>query len=294
MAKQEFMLKCGYEDGFEPKDLDYEKVDEIMDFLLEADLDDKQIPVKSDLQDIINGTEAFFAKHFTSLHSVLTVPKSNAGLYSLINPKPDSKENKEISVEVVEKSPFLIPVILRKDHSFQASIRKQEYNLGYDIGRFSPFIITNISLAKPFSMYSHVSYAHEIMHSQVDSVKGAVKNYHNLEVLSIFLEKLRALSLNTEVFREVEKRRLFFLGCSLRNFYTEYDNLDYVYYVSTLLAESLFDLYMNSCDEGRSIIMTYIDMIIAGELTLEEMLDNLGITLDNSLNVSAIQRNLSL
>ena len=137
-----------------------------MDFIIDADLDIRIPEAKCKLQNIVNKTEAFYSKNFASLHSVLTVDRANPEIYTLNNPKYAS-EISEYAFEVKEQSPFRIPIILRKEDSIRASIRKHEIVSSEDFGKFSPFAITNVNLTKPLTLLTYVYYAHEIMHCQV-------------------------------------------------------------------------------------------------------------------------------
>ena len=63
--------------------------------------------------------------------------------------------------------------------------------------------------------------------------------------------------------------------------------------LSEMQAEALFDMYLNSSESDKKVIMDYIQLVIDGEITLEEFLEGFGITIESSLNATAMKRNLS-
>ncbi len=290
MEKEKDFLKCCYKTGFVPKKVD-SRASNIFTFLCENNLANNPHYVRTNLKNVINSTAAFYSEAFESLHSVLTISKSTPEIYSIINNNVSELLQKPFVFK--EYSPFEIPIILKSGNPFYGSIIRTGIQ-GLDINPYSPFIITHINLSKPFSTYTIPCYTHEIMHSQVDTIQGAVTDYHNLEVLPIFMEKLNAYFAGSKVFHEIEKARLYCLLNSMSKLIEEDNNRDYIYYSSTLKAEKLFDMYVNSSDSDKKVIMDYIQMIINGEISLEEFLEGFGITLESSLDTQAMKRNLHL
>ena len=291
MEKRDSLIKCGYECGFAPKKFD-SRIEDISSFLMATDLESKPFYIQANLKRIINLTEAFYSQCFTSLHSVLSLDKTDSSLY----PSLQSQNNiPPQSFVVREYSPFRIPIILKNGYTFSSSMVLHGFKCPREeLGGLNPVVVSQINLKKPFTDFSFICYAHEIMHSQIDTLYGAVKDYHNIEVLPIFIEKLMAYALDLDVFHEIEKERLYFLCVSIRNMFDDKtDNTSFKYYYSTLKAEALFDMFINSSENDRKVIMDYIQMIINGEITLEEVLDGFGITIESSLNLNAIKRNLS-
>lgn len=290
MEKKESLLKCGYEYGFTPKKVD-SRIEDIISFLMSTDLQSIPFHVQTNLKNIINMTEAFYSHCFTSLHAVLSLDKSDSSLY----PSLQSQNNIPKSFVIREYSPFRVPIILKNGYPFNSSMVLHGFKCPREeLGCLSPVVISQINLKKPFTDFSFICYAHEIMHSQIDTLYGAVKDYHNVEVLPIFIEKLMAYGLDPRIFHEIEKERLYFLKIAIRNMFDDInDNTSFKYYYSTLKAEALFDMYLNSSESDRRVIMEYIQMIINGEISLEEVLDGFGITVESSLDLNAIKRNLS-
>ncbi len=293
MAKEDILLKCGYETGFDPERLD-SKTRQILDFLSTNNLGNTPHFVKTSLKEIKYRTSAFYANFFASLHSVLSIPKNLPEIYPIMKYKNNEPKDGKTYIEGREYSPFEIPIILKKDKwpFYGAVATKWMENI--DLQLFNHWIIIHIDLFKPFSTYSLPCYAHEIMHTQVDTIHGALTNYHNKEVLPIFMEKVIAYDLGLPIFHEIERARLTNLLYSLASLYHNPDNCNYAYYYSTLIAEQLFDLYINCSENEKKIIKAYIQMIIEGKISLEKVLDNLDVTTESDLVINAMTRNLHL
>ena len=66
----------------------------------------------------------------------------------------------------------------------------------------------SIDLGHKTNEMTGVCYVHEIVHTEVESLKGIVREYYNSEVLSIFTELLYASSRSPELFKETLKNRI--------------------------------------------------------------------------------------
>ena len=51
-------------------------------------------------------------------------------------------------------------------------------------------IFNSVELSIYKTKFSYLTYIHELVHSQVDSVKYNIENYYNSEIASIFMELL--------------------------------------------------------------------------------------------------------
>lgn len=153
----------------------------------------------------------------------------------------------------------------------------------------------SIDLGHRTCSMSSVCYVHEIIHTQLESLKGIVRDYYNGEVLSIFMELLYAEETNPILYRETLKNRinLFILEYdSLFNYINGGINKELVkwhnvisckYIVSTLKAFNLYSKYVREDEIGKSNILYLVQKVISGVNSLEEMLEELDITYDNSL-----------
>ena len=165
---------------------------------------------------------------------------------------------------------------------------------------------TGINLSKSITDITTASYIHEITHSQVESNKTVVDEFHNAEVLSIFNELFYAYKYDITLFNFLLLNRLNGLFMSFDSIYAlktsksrkniiqgkEYSDFDYhtdvKYLTSTLKALKLLADYI---DKGNSSFITHqIDRVFEGQRTVEDCLSDLNITLDNSLNPDNVKK----
>ena len=126
-------------------------------------------------------------------------------------------------------------------------------------------------------------YSHELIHSQLQSNRGIVKYYENLECLSYFVELVVALELSEdeEVLKLMEKFikvELIKLISELETF-KEKDNLYDTgkYLISTIKAIKLFILYYKGSPFMRLDMLSKMQKIFDGEMYLEDFLDTYSI-----------------
>lgn len=154
----------------------------------------------------------------------------------------------------------------------------------------------SIELGNKVNDMTGVCYVHEIVHTQLESVKGIVREYYNSELLSIFMELVYAYEKGVVLLRETLKNRInMFLTefHSLYNFLygsdTTEDGLWHnviacKYIVSTVKAFHLFSNYYLGDEIERNNILWEIQSVFSGKKKLEDILDILGITYQNSLD----------
>lgn len=153
-----------------------------------------------------------------------------------------------------------------------------------------------IELGNKTNDMTGVCYVHEIVHTQLESVKGIVKDYYNSELLSIFMELVYAYEKGLVLLREALKNRInMFLTefHSLYNYLTDpnisedglwHNVIACKYIVSTVKAFHLFSNYYVGDEVEKNNILWEIQSVFSGRKTLEEVLEIFGITYDNSLN----------
>jgi hypothetical protein len=152
---------------------------------------------------------------------------------------------------------------------------------------------------KPNDM-TGVCYVHEIIHTQLESVKGIVKDYYNSELLSIFMELVYAYEGGVVLLREALKNRINMFLTEFHSLYNYLANLEVTedglwhnviackYIVSTLKAFNLYDMYSKENEFGKSNIIWSVQKVFSGIITLENMLNELGITYQNSLDAEHV------
>lgn len=157
---------------------------------------------------------------------------------------------------------------------------------------------SHIMLGRNISKLSACTKVHEIVHSQLEMNKGSVTNYLNKEVLTIFFEKLAALELHEDDSMLIKSetmryRNLFEYIVMLKyNNFTYTEKVDASMFInSILLADILFDTYINGDEILKLEIMKDIQTIFDGNMTLEEMLGKYDITI-NKVSIDAIKKKL--
>ena len=150
-------------------------------------------------------------------------------------------------------------------------------------------LFVSISLGRDLDLLSITTYAHEIMHTQLNSMYGYTDDFRNKEVLSIFLEMLVALDLDNtrNLLRGQIAMRCKDLECALSDILTynifasdeeyilTYDRLVNAssYITSTFKAMFLFDKYLSFIRNSKKRQMIYtIQDVIDGKIQLEELL----------------------
>lgn len=128
-------------------------------------------------------------------------------------------------------------------------------------------------------------YAHELTHTQLQSNRGIVKYYENLECLSYFVQLIVGLELSEdedtlrmmEKFIKVELIRLI-TGIEKNMAKNDDDLYDTGKYLnSTIKALKLFILYYNGSELMRLDMLKRVQKIFDGDMYLEELLDYYGI-----------------
>ena len=154
----------------------------------------------------------------------------------------------------------------------------------------------SVELGNKINDMTGVCYVHEIVHTQLESVKGIVRDYYNSELLSIFMEFAYAYENGLVLLREALKNRInMFLTefHKLYNFLNGSYNIDdglwhsvisCKYIVSTVKAFHLFCNYYIGDETVKNNILWEIQSVISGKKTLEDALDILGITYQSSLD----------
>lgn len=198
----------------------------------------------------------------------------------------------------VDIDPFELPVRLVNEPYYYGNVSLLT-NLSDDEHFLSnmKLFFKSIELGHRTNEMTSVCYVHEIIHTQIESLKGIVKDYYNSEVLSIFMELVYAGSKDDKLFRETLKNRINLFLLEFQNLFNYLVNDDSVnigskwdtvisckYIVSTLKAFHLYDVYDRENEFGKSNIIWMVQKVISGINSLEEILNELGVTYDSSLD----------
>ncbi len=258
-------------------------------------------------------TKRFFKTRF-KLHKILV--GNDKKIYKKLNNKTfDSFEDvvKAYEATCALVSPFKIPVFYNHDELVEdGQIAEESYPAPLNINlienelRKCKIIFKSIILKGTPTKLTPGTYIHEITHSQLNSVKGAIKKYYDSELLSIFLE-------NVYFIEECEKE--MFIINTLERIMSILNEIAYVkaydkneiskeqkyeffnsckYLISTIKAYHLLSIYRD-CDEfGKKHIISRIQEIFDGKYTLEELLTEFNITYYNSLEPETLKKSFAI
>ena len=154
-----------------------------------------------------------------------------------------------------------------------------------------------INLSKNNTIFNAAAYIHELVHTQVLKNPNTLTNFYNSEVLSIFIELVVSRTINKETFDNMMRYRF-------ENVYECIVDLSYVgeyvytfdkltqfrcYLSSSLKALHLYDIYRNSSRERRIEILSLVEDVFRNQMTVEQFLDMMHITYDNSKDVGMVK-----
>ena len=269
------------------------------------ELDDKLLRVGEYLDDIFDKEFSIkydFKNNQITFHKVLLEKESE------VKKVLDDFDNKDIKTygELYERiidatkfsSAYNIPIKYRDvDDYMYGSLFWRLYSLNNEdfLSIMNP-IFNSVELSIYKTKLSYLAYIHELVHSQVDSVKYNIENYYNSEIASIFFERVAALQYDSTLLELCTLERYQSLLGSICNLLDSKDIekniISSTYIISTLKAEKLFDIYLESNDITRSIIMNKMQMLMDGKTTLENILKEMDITIENSSDVNILKKHL--
>lgn len=149
-----------------------------------------------------------------------------------------------------------------------------------------------INLAPTITEQTSTSYVHEITHSQLDHQIGVIKEFYHAEILSMFNELFHASILDSEenILRLNDSRRLYEMKILTQSLlhpsaFTREDLLlDSQYLISDLKAYNLFIKFYYGNETLKEEIISDIQSVFDGYMTVEDLLDKYNITLANSID----------
>lgn len=166
-------------------------------------------------------------------------------------------------------------------------------------------IFREINLSQTTSEHTSASYIHEITHTQLDRLKHSIREYYNLEVLSIFNELFHASILDEDehLLRLNDSRRIYEMSITAQELRDHHDGkspmdrdelLDCCkYLVSGLKAYSLFIKFYYGEEELQNEILDDVQAVFDGYLTVEELLLKHEITYESSQNKQRLTKYFS-
>lgn len=161
-------------------------------------------------------------------------------------------------------------------------------------------VYTNIDMPQLYNFKKCIICNHEIMHSQIRGY-GSITNMQNSELLCFFIEFITALKLDPSchVFRALLHQHFTDLRNNLEFLkkhpaLTSLDTLISVsaYVISEIKNARLFNLYYNGNTEIKDKIISLLQMVIDGNKSIEDVLQELDITYENSATPDTLKRML--
>lgn len=235
------------------------------------------------LRSVLKKSYQFFERYY-ELHKVPYEEVRKIGKY-------------ELSIEGM-RSPFRLP-IRRVDEDVYYGL----LNEFVIFGEKPRWVFRHVELPKKITEVSTLSYVHEITHSQDNHIYGSIKNYYNTEVLSIFNELLCAGSMDDGgrllYLNDVVRLHNLRFGIQTLQDYRDKEDefrdqlLEGSCYVeSTVKAYNMYMDYIEGDRRTREYIILMIQKVFDGEITLEQCLEVLDVTYQNSLNSKRLAKYL--
>ena len=227
----------------------------------------------------------YFLDHFYKLHKIPIYRGLSLG---------------KIFVEYTRKlHPYYLPLFEGEKNIWDSSIleKPSENIFGKKYISFVGIILPN-----PSSEITSSIYTHEIVHSQLDSLRGSILNYYNSEVISMFVELVHAYYLGEEekILKQYEFRKRVetkLLIEDLDNYYKGELKKDYFeiiedckYIVSNLIAFNLFSKFYFGSDKIKNEMIFQVQKIFDGEITVEDYIKMFDSQYENSLDVKTLNK----
>ena len=274
------------------KDLYFKKLNQedkkILHYLKKINLDrkidlDKEFNLDNMcLKELIDVAKYYISKCFT-LHDVMIEKKNSTFNIAKVNGK---NLNLEWNKSLESINPYDIPIEIDGGISREVSGMAYFAPIKHDIFNNANFKFENVSidfimLGRDLNLLTVPTYAHEMMHAQLETKRTYTNDYQKREIIPIFVELLIANCLKTKIVDNWKMMRLY----DYLHYLMDYDSrantdrkkienvYNFCYITSISKAIELFDNYVNaSCCEKRKIIYGVQD-VLDGKITIEELLE---------------------
>lgn len=256
----------------------------ILKYLSKIDFDRKINLDDLYLKELIDITKYCFSKYF-NIHNVMREKEELPFDMKKVN---ENRVISEWNKNLESINPYSIPIRLEEGESFNVSSMLAsipvEYAYYYNPNiKFENLSINLITLGKDLNLLTVPTYAHEIMHTQLEDKRTYTNDYQNIEIIPVFVELLIANYLDTKIIDKVKMLRLndllsylIIINDYFRNINTveEIENVYYSSYVNSInKAIELFDNYVNASCSGKRKIIYGIQDVLDGKTTIEELLE---------------------
>lgn len=203
---------------------------------------------------------------------------------------------------------FKIPISYVDNSPFYGTVSQHLNICGYkEFLQNMKLYIKRIKLSKQITNVTGMCYVHELIHTQLCRERGMIRDFKNVEVLSIFMELVYCLegSFDEKDLIYLIKRRIDYFILEfykLFQYYFENDGkirkidalLSSKYVESIAIALQMFIIYIDISLLEKKVILESIQKVFDGDICLEDMLNNYGLSLEKSLNKDNINRLLKI
>lgn len=244
-----------------------------------------QIPEKKDtIRNTRNSTIDFYESFFT------------------LNRTPFIVEKKYGPIKIEKRGdihPFGLPIKKVKDvDTFFGSLNE----VMFLTEPYPTMYYKSVSLCEKPTEITKLAYTHEIAHTQLNYVRGLIREYYNTEVISILLETIHAFEADPSerllyVHDSNRLRDLSYIIKELDKYHTKTDEEiknvlieGSLYLQSTLEAYNLFIKYYYGSIELKKEILSGIQSLFNQELTLEELLSRFDVSLESSTDIQKLSK----
>ncbi len=255
--------------------------------------------------EVVTSAKRFFNNHL-NLHSILTVDvKSYFEIIEKTNAMTADEWvalYRQIGISI---NPFNLPIQYTEKYAYAGYLKSFDAYVDSDyVLKHSPALFLNIFLSEITNEDTPISYIHELSHTQLMSNKGSVTSFYNCEIIPIFLELVAAMELDDNNYLlhiniTYRLKTLIAIIDSLNDpnieekikaLNDDSENIPtyWSYVISIFKALHLFSLYYEGDIETKKEMMTYIQAIFDGHITVENMLTKYGVTYDSSLTKKGI------
>ena len=244
----------------------------------------------------------FLNKYFTINDVYSITEKELQEKSSFISCVTNAKEAYDnVNSLLIKKSPIDLDINLVGGHALSGQIVKPLLMIpGYLNESNRKVYFSHIDIGSQLNLLSVGTLVHEIAHAEQEQNIGYSADYLHREIISIFLEKVVAYELDEsgrtlEVSERVRNTDLYFRFIEMQTKASRLANnrqIDNLLYIKSILfAEKLFDMYVKERKQKyRDRYFADIQKVFDGKETVEDFISQRGLTLNNSQDISLLQR----
>ena len=171
-------------------------------------------------------------------------------------------------------SPFNIKKILVDDEPLTGYLQKQ--TIVNNRNQYDNMFLS-IELSDKITSFTSLIYTHEIVHTQLESLTGSIKNLFNTEVLPIFIELIYAYSTDMYLYKAILANRISDISkyANAINSSTNFNQDMFessTFYISIITALKLLNIYIQGSSKIKKEILSNIQKVFDGNKSIEDSL----------------------